>query len=70
MKSETLQTTASHYNNSTFQGMRLLSAPIPTYSNVYFKFALRAVMTALFFGGGGGYDADRLLKLNTNRSFL
>lgn len=79
MKSETLQTTASHHNDSMFQGLCLLSAPIPTYCNVYFMFALRAVMTAQFIFGGKtsenilnslGYDADRLLKMNTNIFFM
>lgn len=53
MKSETLQTTASHHNDCTFQGLCLLSAPIPTYSNVHFMFALIVYL----------YFRERLLKI-------
>ncbi len=41
-----------------FQGLRLLSAPVPAFSNVHFKFALKAVHSLFIFWGKGSANIE------------
>ncbi len=55
-----------------FQGLRLLSAPVPAFSNVHFKFALKAVLSAhsLFIFWGKGSANIELQITETEQEFF